>query len=143
MRILPRIFATALLAAAACSPTEPDARYTREPGVLMGPALDTYVEVPAAAQAGQPFTVRTASWGSTCRRPTPAELTQSGLQADVRIFVLQPVDGVCNRALGRLEHEVQLAFPQAGTGVVRIHGQGFDVEGRPVPITLERTVTVQ
>jgi hypothetical protein len=52
---------------------------------------------------------------------------------------------VVNRALGRMEHDVQVYFAQPGTAPVAIHGlgensgSGLDV----IRVIVERTVTVQ
>lgn len=143
MRIRRRAFVGVLLLCAACSPTGTDPEYVRELGVLAEPGLSEQVQVPASARAGQPFTVSVTTWGSSCRRTAPAEVSRIGLQADVTVYDLNPVGGPCDRAIRPMEHVVELRFPQPGTATIHIHGRTFDVEGRPVPLTIERTLTIQ
>lgn len=144
MRIRRRVFTAALLLFAGCSPTGADApEYVRELGILTEPGLSEQVQVPASAAAGQPFTVRVSTWGGSCRLAAPAEVSRTGLQADVTVYDLNPTGGACDRAIRQVEHVVELRVPGPGTATLRIHGRTFDVEGRPVPLTIERTLTIQ
>jgi hypothetical protein len=145
MRIRRRLLAAAaLLLCAACSPMDSDGpEYVRQVGVLTWVGTEARVQVPAAAQAGQPFTVVVTTWGGSCRHQAPAEVSRTGLQADVTVYDLNQVGGVCDRALRDLEHAVELRFTQPGTATVRIHGLGYDDGGGPVPLVLERTVTIR
>lgn len=145
MRIRRMALAAALLLGAACSPTGTEGEdYVRAPGLLTfaghaGPE----VEVPAAARAGEPFRVTVVTWGSTCRRRAAPEVTRTDQRADVAVYDLNQVGGVCDRALRALRHVVELRFDAPGTATVRIHGEGYDGGNTPVPLTVERTVTIQ
>ncbi|HST63383.1 MAG TPA: hypothetical protein VLK84_32025 [Longimicrobium sp.] len=136
----------AALLLSACSPTDADELdYHREPGFLTWAGIAADVQAPATVQAGQPFTIRVVTFGSTCRRPAPAEVVRVGLRTDVAVYVQEPVGGTCNRALGHLEHDVELVFAERGTALVRIHGQGYGAGAGEAhaPLTIERTITVQ
>jgi hypothetical protein len=152
MRTLPMmnlrraLFAAALLLPACTPPTSAREReYRLELGLLTFSGTGAEVQVPAAVQAGQPFTVRVVTWGSTCRRRAHETVTTAGLRSDVEVYVREPVNGVCNRALGRLEHDVQVYFSQPGTATVAIHGLGESSGSGldAVRVVIERTVTVQ
>jgi hypothetical protein len=145
MSIRRSVLAAALLLSA-CSPTGADEPgYRRAPGFLTWAGIAADVQVPATVQAGQPFTVRVVTFGSTCRRLAPAEVVWVGLRADVAVYVREQVGGVCNRALGHLEHDVELVFADRGTALVRIHGQEYRAGAgeEHAPLTIERTITVQ
>lgn len=136
----------AALLLSACSPTGADEpEYRREPGFLTWSGVAADVQAPPAVQAGQPFTVRVTTFGSTCRKPAPAEVARAGLRADVSMYVREQVGGVCNRALGHLEHDVELVFAERGTALVRIHGREYrsGAGEEHAPLTVERTITVQ
>lgn len=146
MRIRHTRFAAALLLlCAACSPTASGGpEYVRELALIAdGAQTQGQVQVPVAARAGQSFTVVVTTWGGSCRRKAPAEVSVTGLRADVTVYDLNPMGGPCDRAILELEHVVQLRFAQAGTATVRVHGRGLDAQGALVPVVIERTLTVQ
>jgi len=146
MAIRRTLFAAALLLAACTPPTSEDEReYRLELGLLTYSGYEAQVDVPAQVQAGVPFTVRVVSWGSTCRQSAPERVVTTGARTDIVVYVREPINGVCNRALGAIEHNVQLVIHQPGTATVAFHGQAYDTSGgqEVVPLVIERTVTVQ
>jgi hypothetical protein len=146
MTIRRALLAAALLLSACTPPTSADDReYRVELGRLTYSGVEAQVQVPAVVRAGEPFTVRAVTWGSTCRLPAPAKVATSPARTDIEVYVREPINGVCNRALGAIEHEVQIVFPQPGTATVAIHGQGWNTGGGldVIQLVIERTVTVQ
>lgn len=144
---LRRLILAAVLLFPACTPptSAEDREYRLELGRLTFSGTEAEVQVPATVQAGQPFTVRVVTWGSTCRRRAHETVTTAGLRSDVEVYVREPVNGACNRALGRMEHDVQVYFAQPGTATVAIHGLGENSGGGldVIRVVVERTVTVQ
>jgi hypothetical protein len=137
------VLAAVLLLAACTPPTSEDEReYRLELALLTYSGVEAQVQVPATVRAGVPFLVRAVSWGSTCRRPAPAKVTTTGRRTEVLVFVREPINGVCNRALGAIEHNIQLVIHERGTATVAFQGRA---EGDLLPVApvIERTVTVE
>jgi hypothetical protein len=97
---------------------------------------------------GRTVTVRVTTYGAGCHSQGPTEVTVDGLTADVRPYDYTAPDGTpCTMQLLSFEHEATIAFPRAGTAVIRVHGidagtrNAQDMMGRP--IVVERRVELR
>ena len=104
-------------------------------GVEPGPLV-----VPDTVQAGAPFEITISTFGSSgCIRPDDSEVRQSGALVDVT-----PYDSVwagsvpCLPDWRRYPRGIELRFDAPGSGLIRLHGRGFDRD-----ITVQRTVVVR
>ena len=134
MRLLP--LGLALLAAGCGSILGPDGK--RVIGVI---GDGSGIEVPAAVQAGQDFTVTIqTSWPDGCAHEDGTEVQQRAASATVTPYDRVTEGGTCTSAPQRLTHVATLRFSQPGTAVVNIRGRPSRDEGARI---LQRTVIVQ
>ena len=143
LRLTPRALLLLPLTALACRSqvTQPiGVTWHRVVGLIdNGGVAGEALVVPDTVRAGVPFTAAVATFGSSCIHPDGADLQVGGLLA-----AITPYDSVpsqppfCVADIRAFPRSVGLLFTSSGSGVVRLHGRGFDGD-----LTLERTVIVR
>ena len=126
------------LAALACSRPS-DQGSSRVVGLIDSGGIATSpIVVPAAVQAGTVFTVTVSTFGSTgCIRPDESQVQVTGSVADITPYDRISNSPPCLPGWEAYPRAVELRFDQVGSGVIRLHGRGFDG-----PLTLERAVPI-
>ena len=95
--------------------------------------------MPATLRRGVAFSATVATVGSSsCTRADGAEVTVTGLLAEVTPYDRKAIGSVCTPDLAQFPRPVTLRFDQAGDAVVRVHGFTLGIRAS----TYEAHVTV-
>ena len=140
MRCRATAIATALLAGACSSVTEP--REVRVLGEIAGyNADDPRVAVPSTAERGVPFPVSVVTYGNGCYRAGDTEVRAVGPSAvEVAPYDFTRAGGVCTDILNGSTHTALVRFDVAGPARVRVRGRR---PGSRAEIVVEREVLVR
>lgn len=119
--------ALAVLVAAGCPALiGPDWRAEVGTIRLGGPQPVPALVVRDTVDAGEAFTARVATFGSTgCIRPAGAEVEAEGNTAEITPYdMVAPEGTVCTRDLRAFPREVTLKFDAPGEAIIRVRGRG-------------------
>ena len=95
--------------------------------------------VPDTVYVQVPFVVTVTTFGA-CDHPDGADLSTSGLLADVTPYdLLPPPETICVALLRASPRSIAVTFAAPGTGIVRLHGRNFGGGD----VTLQRVVVVR
>lgn len=98
------------------------------------------LQMPASVQRGVAFTATVTTTGSSsCTRADGAEVTVSGLLAEVTPYDRKAIGSLCTTDVAQFPRPVTLRFDQAGDAVVRV--QGFSIGIRASTYEAHVTVT--
>jgi hypothetical protein len=148
MRTPASLAAAALLAAACSSPPSEPLRDGREmpaarqqPSYIAYPGAAVEVDAPSTVRAGEPLTVRVATFGDGCSAAGGDDVVVQGLEADVLPWELdhsgEKID--CPDLLRTFHHSATVRFQHPGMATVRINGRRLPGDE---PVVVMRSVTV-
>jgi hypothetical protein len=95
--------------------------------------------LPDTVEARAPFTATVSTFGSSCFRPDGADVRTTDLLADITPYdLVPPPESFCTADFRALPRPVTLSFATPGSGLIRLHGRGFNGD-----LTVQRSVTVR
>ena len=103
------------------------------------------LRAPDTAAARTPFEVTVTTYGSsTCTRADGAEVSVTGVIAEIVPYDFERVEGTCTADLAPFPRDVALRFDTAGEAVVRVRGRRPSYEpGGDSLATVEALVVVR
>jgi len=127
-KLIVGVVAGSILAWAACDPAfqaEPPIR-EKTVGVVLTSGDTGAVTIPAAVDAGTPFTVVVETFGGGCTEMDGTDVFTDGLVADVTPYdVVDRSSVVCPAIVRTFEHSAALVFSTKGEATVRVHGRAL------------------
>jgi hypothetical protein len=121
-----RAFALGLVAAIAIGCRSPAEQTSRRvvAAIANGSPGTAPLVLPDTVRVGVPFLVTVTTFGGACDQPDGADISTSGLLADVTPYdLLPPPETVCIAVLRASPRSMTLTLAVPGTGVVRVHGR--------------------
>src|ERR1043166_2423034 len=119
-------YAVAVLAAVAVGCRSPAEQTSRRvvAAIENGGTGTAPVVLPDTVRVGVPFLVTVTTFGGACDHPDGAEISTSGLFADLTPYdLLPPPETICIAILRASPRSMELTLAVPGTGVVRVHGR--------------------
>jgi len=137
-QLRPAFVLAALTLLSACDGLVDGAGWRRQVGSIS--ETPATLQMPASVRRGVAFTATVTTYGSSsCTRADGAEVTVSGLLAEVTPYDRKAIGSLCTTDVASFPRPVTLRFDEAGDAVVRV--QGFSLGIRASVYEAHVTVT--